>query len=111
MTHDDLVAAARLYGTLTAKSRDLARKELAGRLRTMGLRSTLEWLQGKGAADGPRLAASLMTELGIAGVDALDRLSAVEQLELDRRAHALCEAMHILARADHNQARDAGGAR
>lgn len=97
MKAQDLRDAEALWGALTeGGARQVAKTALASQIRTTGLESTLRWLEGKSAP----LRDALCNRLNIP-IDrqARGRRTNLEVLSDSRRALALADALHLIARA------------
>lgn len=98
MKAQDLREAQLIWGRLDAEGRGLV-KDLASQIRATGLESTLRWLATKRAPNtvGAALCDALAIPLAPAQRGARSNL---EVLEASRRAFALAEALHVVARAE-----------
>jgi len=99
MKAQDLRDAETLWRALNQdEARQVARTELASQIRTTGLESTLRWLEAK--AGGPPLGDALCETLNIPRAPhARASRTNLEALSDSRRALALAEALHLVARA------------
>lgn len=105
MNRKDIQHAHGFYQALTKTGRDLARKELAGHLRVLGLQATFEWLASKNTETkgGPEVAKMLASELNLNPKNPsadLENRSNVQVFALVREAHRLVEALHLVSRAE-----------
>jgi hypothetical protein len=97
MNAQDLRDAEHLWGQLAQdQARQVAKKALASQLRATGLESTLRWLDAKSAP----LRDALCETLNVPR----DRAARGQRANLDvladsRRALAVAEALHLVARA------------
>jgi hypothetical protein len=106
MTASDIQAAERVWGLLTEEAREIAKTELAGRVRSTGWEATLRWLAAPGQRSTSKqsLAAKLCEVLGIPLAPAeRGRRSNLELLADNRSALALAEAVHIYSRIPHTR--------
>ena len=96
MKAQDLRDAETLWKALREDgSKQVVRTALASQIRTTGLESTLRWLEGKSAP----LRDALCDVLGISkDRQARGRRSNLEVLSDSRRALALADALHLIAR-------------
>jgi hypothetical protein len=93
-------AAYTAYERLNSDERREA-KALPGRLRTMGLVATLEWLDGK---ELQGLLSVLLRQLNLDSRAELEQqLSSVVFLHFMRRSATFAEALHLVARADRQK--------
>ena len=97
MKPQDLREAETLWSTLTHEARQVAKTALASQIRTTGLESTLRWLEAKTGCTPLRDA--LCDALSIPrDRQARGRRTNLEVLSDSRRALALAEALHLVAR-------------
>jgi hypothetical protein len=99
MTAQDLRDAETLWGALRHDgARQVAKTALASQIRTTGLESTLRWLEAK-SATAP-LCDALCDVLNLPRDGrARGRRTNLEVLSDSRRALALADALHLVARA------------
>lgn len=99
MKAQDLRDAETLWGALNQdEARKVAKTELASQIRTTGLESTLRWLEVKKGCTPLRDA--LCDALNIPrDRKARGRRTNLEVLSDSRRALALAEALHLIARS------------
>lgn len=97
MKAQDLRDAETLWGALRQDgARQVAKTALASQIRTTGLESTLRWLEAKSVP----LRDALCTVLDIpTDQQARGRRTNLEVLSDSRRALALADALHLVARA------------
>lgn len=96
MKAQDLRDAERLWGTLRQdEARQVAKTALASQIRTTGLESTLRWLETKSAPlrDALCKVLAIPTER-----QERSRRTNLEVLSDSRRALALANALHLVAR-------------
>ncbi len=101
MNAADLQHARQALNAMGSGAREVVKSELASRIRTTGLESTLRWLNS-GGQNGPakqEVARSLCATLNIplASGERGHRTN-LELLDDGRRALALAEALHYLSR-------------
>ncbi|KAB2965027.1 MAG: hypothetical protein F9K16_02975 [Thermoanaerobaculia bacterium] len=96
MKAQDLLDAETLWGALKQDgARQVAKSELTSQIRTTGLESTLRWLEAKSAP----LRDALCDTLNIPkDLQARGQRTNLEVLSDSRRAQALADALHLVAR-------------
>jgi hypothetical protein len=101
MTASDIQAAERVWGLLTAEAREIAKTELASRVRSTGWEATLRWLAAPGQR-GPSKQALATTFCEVLAIPLAPsergRRSNLELLADNRNALALAEALHLYSR-------------